>query len=141
GVLILGGGSPKNFILQTEPQIQEVLGLAESGHDYFLQITDARPDTGGLSGATASEAMTWGKVDPDKLPDSVACYLDSTVALPLFTTYALAKHPPRPLRRLMDRRAQLLEQMKAQYLEGLKSKAVPAQASMHDKSIASERHK
>ena len=49
GVLILGGGSPKNFILQTEPQIQEVLGLAESGHDYFLQITDARPDTGGLS--------------------------------------------------------------------------------------------
>ena len=33
-VLILGGGSPKNFILQTEPQIQEVLGLSESGHDY-----------------------------------------------------------------------------------------------------------
>src|SRR5712691_2834142 len=63
-VLILGGGSPKNFILQTEPQIQEVLGLEESGHDYFLQITDARPDTGGLSGATPSEAMTWGKVDP-----------------------------------------------------------------------------
>ena len=76
GVLILGGGSPKNFILQTEPQIQEVLGLAESGHDYFLQITDARPDTGGLSGATASEAMTWGKVDPEKLPDSVTCYTD-----------------------------------------------------------------
>ena len=48
-VLILGGGSPKNFILQTEPQIQEVLGLSESGHDYFLQVTDARPDTGGLS--------------------------------------------------------------------------------------------
>ena len=71
--MILGGGSPKNFILQTEPQIQEVLGLAESGHDYFLQITDARPDTGGLSGATASEAMTWGKVDPDSLPDT--CHL------------------------------------------------------------------
>ena len=94
GVLILGGGSPKNFILQTEPQIQEVLGLAESGHDYFLQITDARPDTGGLSGATASEAMTWGKVDPDKLPDSVTCYTDSTIALPLLTAYAL--RPPCP---------------------------------------------
>ena len=39
-------------MLQTEPQIQEVLGLEESGHDYFLQFTDARPDTGGLSGAT-----------------------------------------------------------------------------------------
>ncbi|WP_165228850.1 homospermidine biosynthesis protein [Aquisphaera insulae] len=104
GVLILGGGSPKNFILQTEPQIQEVLGLAESGHDYFLQVTDARPDTGGLSGATASEAMTWGKVDPDTLPDSVTCYTDSTIFLPLLTAYALARHEPRPLKRLYDRR-------------------------------------
>ncbi len=94
GVLILGGGSPKNFILQTEPQIQEVLGLAEAGHDYFLQITDARPDTGGLSGATATEAMTWGKVDPEKLPDSVTCYTDSTIALPLLTAYALARRSP-----------------------------------------------
>src|SRR5437762_7490336 len=51
-VFILGGGSPKNFMLQTEPQIQEVMGLHEKGHDYFLQCTDARPDTGGLSGAT-----------------------------------------------------------------------------------------
>src|SRR5262245_8745045 len=103
-VLILGGGSPKNFILQTEPQIQEVLGLAESGHDYFLQITDARPDTGGLSGATASEAMTWGKVDPTTLPDSVTCYTDSTIALPLLAAYALARHSPRPLRRVYLRR-------------------------------------
>jgi hypothetical protein len=76
-VWILGGGSPKNFMLQTEPQIQEVLGLAEKGHDYFLQVTDARPDTGGLSGATPSEAVSWGKVDPDRLPDTVVCYIDS----------------------------------------------------------------
>ncbi len=69
-MFILGGGSPKNFMLQTEPQIQEVLGLEESGHDYFLQVTDARPDTGGLSGATPQEAMTWGKVDPKQLPDT-----------------------------------------------------------------------
>jgi len=112
GVLILGGGSPKNFMLQTEPQIQEVLGLAESGHDYFLQITDARPDTGGLSGATASEAMTWGKVDPTTLPDSVTCYADSTIALPLLTAYALARHQPRPLRRLYDRRLELYEALR-----------------------------
>src|SRR4051794_9528297 len=112
GVLILGDGSPKNFILQTEPQIQEVLGLAESGHDYFLQITDARPDTGGLSGATASEAMTWGKVDPDSLPDSVTCYTDSTIALPLLAAYALARHAPRPLRRLYDRRVSDYEGLK-----------------------------
>jgi deoxyhypusine synthase len=115
-VLILGGGSPKNFILQTEPQIQEVLGLSESGHDFFLQITDARPDTGGLSGATASEAMTWGKVDPATLPDSVTCYTDSTIALPLLTAYALARHAPRPLRRLYQHRSQHYQALRQDYL-------------------------
>jgi deoxyhypusine synthase len=104
GVLICGGGSPKNFMLQTEPQIQEVLGIDEKGHDFFLQITDARPDTGGLSGATPAEAVSWGKIDPDRLPDAVVCYLDSTVALPLLTAYAHARHMPRPLKRLYDRR-------------------------------------
>lgn len=117
GVWILGGGSPKNFMLQTEPQIQEVLGLEESGHDYFLQITDARPDTGGLSGATPQEAMTWGKVDPSQLPDTVTCYLDSTVALPLMTVYALHKRPKRPLRRLMDRLDALTQQLHDAYRE------------------------
>jgi deoxyhypusine synthase len=115
GVLILGGGSPKNFILQTEPQIQEVLGLEESGHDYFLQVTDARPDTGGLSGATPSEAMTWGKVDVDQLPDTVTCYVDSTVALPLLTVYALATRAPRTPRRLMDRMAELMGLLEEHY--------------------------
>src|SRR5207244_4721513 len=114
-VWILGGGSPKNFILQTEPQIQEVLGLPESGHDYFLQVTDARPDTGGLSGATPQEAMTWGKVDPEQLPDTVTCYLDSTVFLPLLTVYALAAHKPRSQRRLMDRLAALTRQLEKDY--------------------------
>ncbi|HEV3144269.1 MAG TPA: deoxyhypusine synthase [Gemmataceae bacterium] len=115
GVWILGGGSPKNFLLQTEPQIQEVLGLPEAGHDYFLQITDARPDTGGLSGATPSEAMTWGKVDPEQLPDTVTCYLDSTVALPLMTAYALAKRAKRPLKRLMDRLPELTTNLEREY--------------------------
>jgi deoxyhypusine synthase len=103
-VMICGGGSPKNFALQTEPQIQEVLGIDEKGHDYFLQITDARPDTGGLSGATPAEAVSWGKIDPDRLPDAVVCYLDTTVALPLITAYAHARHKPRKLKRLLDKR-------------------------------------
>jgi deoxyhypusine synthase len=114
-VFILGGGSPKNFILQTEPQIQEVLGIDERGHDYFLQVTDARPDTGGLSGATPSEAVSWGKLDPDQLPDSVVCYVDSTVALPLITAYALGTRAPRPLRRLYDRREELLARLQGEY--------------------------
>jgi deoxyhypusine synthase len=116
GVLIFGGGSPKNFVLQTEPQIQEVLGLAERGHDYFVQVTDARPDTGGLSGATPSEAVSWGKIDPDQLPNTVVVYTDSTIALPLLTAYALARHPVRPLRRLYDRRDALIERLRADYV-------------------------
>ena len=114
-VLILGGGSPKNFLLQTEPQVQEVLGIAEKGHDYFIQFTDARVDTGGLSGATPSEAVSWGKVDPDKLPGTVVCYCDSTVALPLLTAYAMANHSPRTPKRLYDRRQQLMELLLNEY--------------------------
>jgi deoxyhypusine synthase len=115
GVLIVGGGSPKNFVLQTEPQIQEVLGIDERGHDYYLQITDARADTGGLSGATPGEAVSWGKVDPDRLPDAVVAYVDSTVGLPLVTAYALARVPPRPLKRLYDRRAELMDRLREAY--------------------------
>jgi deoxyhypusine synthase len=114
-VFILGGGSPKNFVLQTEPQIQEVMGVAEKGHDYFLQVTDARPDTGGLSGATPSEAVSWGKIDPKRLPDSVVCYVDATVALPLITAYALARAKPRPPRRLYERRAEMLKELGEAY--------------------------
>ncbi len=115
-VWVLGGGSPKNFLLQTEPQIQEVLGIPEKGHDYFLAFTDARPDTGGLSGATPSEAVSWGKIDPAQLPDTVICYADSTLALPLITAYALAKHPPRERKRLYDRRRQMLEALRQAFL-------------------------
>lgn len=112
-VVIAGGGSPKNFVLQTEPQLQEVLGIEEKGHDYFLQITDARADTGGLSGATPGEAVSWGKIDPDQLPGSVVCYVDSTIALPILTAYSLAKKSPRPLKRLYDRRSELMEALRS----------------------------
>jgi deoxyhypusine synthase len=114
-VLIFGGGSPKNFLLQTEPQIQEVLKIEEKGHDYFLQVTDARPDTGGLSGATPSEAVSWGKIDPDRLPDAVVCYLDSTIGLPIIASYALARHAPRPLKRLYDRREAMMNLLREEH--------------------------
>ena len=126
-VFICGGGSPKNFMLQTEPQIQEVLGIDEKGHDFFLQITDARPDTGGLSGATPAEAVSWGKIDPDRLPDAVVCYLDSTVALPLVTAYAHARHAPRPLKRLYDRRKAMMDQLRRAYEQSGDEPAEPEQ--------------
>jgi deoxyhypusine synthase len=116
GILMLGGGSPKNFVLQTEPQIQEILGLTDRGHDYYVQITDARPDTGGLSGATPAEAVSWGKVDPERLVDSVVVYTDTTIAVPLLTAYALARVKPRRLRRLYDQRDAVVERLRIDFL-------------------------
>jgi deoxyhypusine synthase len=116
-VFILGGGSPKNFMLQTEPQIQEVMGIQEKGHDYFLQCTDARPDTGGLSGATPAEAVSWGKVDPNTLPDCVVAYVDSTISLPLLTAYCLSRVKPRKLKRLYDSREKTYDRVKSLYLK------------------------
>lgn len=109
--IMIGGGSPKNFLLQTEPQIQEVLGIDEKGHDFFFQMTDARPDTGGLSGATPAEAVSWGKVDPSQLPGSVVAYVDSTIGLPILTAYALDRHPPRPVKRLYQQRDQMMARL------------------------------
>ncbi|NOK61120.1 MAG: deoxyhypusine synthase [Chloroflexi bacterium AL-W] len=120
-VIVLGGGSPKNFILQTEPQLQEIMGISEKGHDYYIQFTDARPDTGGLSGATPSEAMTWGKIDPDQLPDTIVCYCDSTIALPIMAAYVLDVAGSRPLKRLYDRRDEMMDTLQQSYNEALKS--------------------
>lgn len=124
GVVLWGGGSPKNFMLQTEPQIQEVLRIKEFGQDYFFQVTDARPDTGGLSGATPSEAVSWGKVDPDRLPDAVVCYTDTTIAMPILTHYALANHKPRKHRRLYDQRGAMLKALTREYFKHNKVKMV-----------------
>ncbi|HEU5051426.1 MAG TPA: deoxyhypusine synthase family protein, partial [Gemmatimonadales bacterium] len=130
GVLIVGGGSPKNFMLQTEPQIQEVLGIDERGHDYFLQMTDARPDTGGLSGATPAEAVSWGKIDPDQLPGTVVCYMDNSVALPLLTAYACARHEPRELKRLYRRREAMMQRLVDEYRAALAFRDERAEESL-----------
>ena len=124
GVVLWGGGSPKNFMLQTEPQIQEVLRIKEYGQDYFLQVTDARPDTGGLSGATPSEAVSWGKVDPGGLPDAVVCYTDTTIAMPILTHYALSRHKPRPLRRLYGLRDKAMRALTAEYFRHTRVKMI-----------------
>ncbi len=134
GALIAGGGSPKNFLLQTEPQIQEVLGIDERGHDFFLQLTDARPDTGGLSGATPGEAVSWGKIDPDMLPGTVVCYLDNTVSLPILTAYAKAKVGKRRLRRLYHKRDQMMARLVREYQAALTFRNDRAQKAKKAKS-------
>src|SRR5437660_7011711 len=118
GVIILGGGSPKNFYLQTQPQLWEVLGIQKGGHDYFIQITADAPHWGGLSGATPSEAVSWGKIKPDQLNSTVVIYGDSTIVLPLLTAYVVSKAQPRLRRALFARREELLKELKDAYLAG-----------------------
>jgi deoxyhypusine synthase len=120
GVILIGGGSPKNFMLQTEPQIQEVLMIPEVGQDFDINITDARPDTGGLSGAPPSEAASWGKIDPTKLDETVTAYLDVTVALPLMVAYVRHTTKTKKQKRLYHRGAELQKKLVASYLKNNK---------------------
>jgi deoxyhypusine synthase len=119
-VILLGGGSPKNFMLQTEPQIQEVLMISGAGQDYDINITDARQDTGGLSGAPPSEAVSWGKINPAALEETVTAYLDVTVALPLIVAYVTQTTKPKKQKRLYHRRQELREKLTRSYLENNK---------------------
>jgi deoxyhypusine synthase len=118
GVIILGGGSPKNFYLQTQPQLWEVLGINKGGHDYFIQITQDAPHWGGLSGATPSEAVSWGKIKPEMLSDSVVVYSDTTIAFPLVAAYAVSRAAPRQRRELYARREELLSALREGYQQG-----------------------
>src|SRR5579859_5829717 len=108
GVIILGGGSPKNFYLQTQPQLWEVLGINKGGHDFFIQITQDAPHWGGLSGATPSEAVSWGKIKPDMLEDTVVVYADTTIAFPLIAAYAVSVAAPRTRKELYKRLPDML---------------------------------
>jgi deoxyhypusine synthase len=109
GCVILGGGSPKNFYLQAQPTLWEVYGIPKGGNDYFIQITTDSVVWGGLSGATPSEAVSWGKVNPGVLPDTVVAYCDSTIAFPLFCEYAVGSPNGRRARReLVHKRDQLV---------------------------------
>jgi deoxyhypusine synthase len=109
GCVILGGGSPKNFYLQAQPTLWEVYGIPKGGNDYFIQITTDSVVWGGLSGATPSEAVSWGKVNPGKLPNTVVAYCDSTIAFPLFCEYAIGSPNGRRARKeLIHQREQLV---------------------------------
>jgi deoxyhypusine synthase len=115
GCIILGGGSPKNFYLQAQPTLWEVYGIHKGGNDYFIQITTDQVVWGGLSGATPSEAVSWGKVNPGVLPDTVVAYCDSTVAFPIFCEYAIASaNGRRPRKELLRHRTRLVEELAAE---------------------------
>jgi deoxyhypusine synthase len=109
GCVILGGGSPKNFYLQAQPTLWEVYGIPKGGNDYFIQITTDSVVWGGLSGATPSEAVSWGKVNPGVLPGTVVAYCDSTIAFPIFCEYAVGSANGRRARKeLVHKRGELV---------------------------------
>ena len=99
GILELGGGVPKNTAQQTGPLLDQILRKDHGGQDYIIQITDARPDTGGLSGATLQEGKSWGKVQ-DSHNDLITIYADATIAFPILALYALSNQKPRKHKRI-----------------------------------------
>ena len=115
GCVILGGGSPKNFYLQGQPTLWEIYGIQKGGNDYFIQITTDQVVWGGLSGATPAEAVSWGKVNPGVLPDTVVAYCDTTIAFPLFCEYAVSsEHGRRARKELYHQRSALLAELERQ---------------------------
>ncbi len=115
GCVILGGGSPKNFYLQGQPTLWEVYGIQKGGNDYFIQITTDHVVWGGLSGATPAEAVSWGKINPGGLPDTVVAHCDSTIAFPLFCEYVVgSEHGWRPRKALINERAAMRDELTRQ---------------------------
>jgi deoxyhypusine synthase len=74
GAMLVGGGVPKNFILQS-------MLMTPNGFSYAIQLTGDRPDLGGLSGATLDEARSWGKITEEA--QAVTVYGDATITLPV----------------------------------------------------------
>jgi deoxyhypusine synthase len=121
GCVILGGGSPKNFYLQGQPTLWEVYGIPKGGNDYFIQITTDQVVWGGLSGATPSEAVSWGKVNPGVLPDTAVTYVDSTIAFPLFCEYACShKNGRRKRKGLVHKRDAMVAALRAEAVKARK---------------------
>jgi deoxyhypusine synthase len=129
GCVILGGGSPKNFYLQGQPTLWEVYGIPKGGNDYFIQFTTDQVVWGGLSGATPSEAVSWGKVNPGVLPDTVVAYCDSTIAFPLFSEYVVGSERGRRKRKeLVHQRDALVAALKQEALVAGREHPAPADA-------------
>jgi deoxyhypusine synthase len=119
GGLELGGGVPKNFFQQTGPALYQILKIKEGGQDYLIQMTDARPDTGGLSGATLQEGKSWGKIKTSH-KDNIIVYGDSSVYFPLLCSYVMSVCEPRKQKQIYDKKSAWIEEMKQIYFKNKK---------------------
>jgi deoxyhypusine synthase len=95
GAIYLGGGVPKNYIQQLTPML-DAFGVEGEGHRYFVQLTTDDPKYGGLSGCTAGEAESWGKMAADGL--AATAYVDATIGLPLLAGAVLSDRSSQPAR-------------------------------------------
>jgi deoxyhypusine synthase len=114
GGIELGGGVPKNFFQQTGPALYQILKIKEGGHDFIVQLTDARPDTGGLSGATLQEGKSWGKIKTSHR-GNVVVYGDSSVYFPILCAHILSKCKPRDKKRIYNNKDKWVEEMKQNF--------------------------
>jgi deoxyhypusine synthase len=114
GGIELGGGVPKNFFQQTGPALYQILKIKEGGHDFIVQLTDARPDTGGLSGATLQEGKSWGKIKTSHR-GNVVVYGDSSVYFPILCAHMLSKCKPRDKKRIYKNKNKWVEEMKQNF--------------------------
>ena len=123
GILELGGGVPKNTAQQTGPLLDQILRRNDGGQDYIIQITDARPDTGGLSGATLQEGKSWGKVQ-DAHNGMVTVYADATIAFPILALYVLSSQKTREPKRLYKKLGKLYDKLSEDYFKNPINKKV-----------------
>ena len=121
GIVELGGGVPKNSAQQTGPLLDQILRKNDGGQDYVVQITDARPDTGGLSGATLQEGKSWGKVQ-DAHHGMITVYTDSTIAFPILALYVLSNQKARKPKRLYKKLGKFYDVLQKEFLKESPSK-------------------
>jgi len=116
GIVELGGGVPKNTAQQTGPLLDQILRKNDDvvGHDYIIQITDARPDTGGLSGATLQEGKSWGKIQHAH-QGMVTVYADVTIAFPILALYVLSNQKRRKPKRLYKKLDKFYQKLSDDY--------------------------
>jgi len=94
-VLYCGGGTPKNFIQQTEVTVK-LTNRKTAGHKWAVQFITDSPQWGGLSGCSFSEAVSWGKIDPGG--EQVTVHCDTTIALPIVASAVMSRVPRRDRR-------------------------------------------
>jgi len=116
GIVELGGGVPKNTAQQTGPLLDQILRRSDGGQDYIIQITDARPDTGGLSGATLEEGKSWGKIQ-DANQGMVTVYADATIAFPILALYVISNQKQRKPKRLYKKLDSFYQKLSSDYFK------------------------